>query len=581
MGVGVGGASADTSVTFTTGLLENSGGAHYQYGDTFYPVDGTMITYQFSGQTASGSGSYQTGLWCNGVSIDYSLAGAYGPVTFAATTGSHASGCKAYDWQDGTRTLGRPTFVISYFRSDASPAPEPTAFPNPTATPRPTAQPTDATGFAVTAECGHGAKTSQSYGYNCSWATAAYNYSTSLSTAAGGPACVDFVSIACRLDDSGGGFNPSGSNWMNMPVGQHGSGGAGSQTSTVVAVNRSAVTAITSDDAGTAQVTAASAKASWRCRDSSSSGYVACTWAVVVAIDWTINNGTVREAAQFFCKGTAGCSDTGTDSHFVTTTPIYAVPANTANGFRIILLCVGGTGCNTPNQTPTRFTHVDSIEAFVYTDSTPSGADPNAIACPDPHAPACVTVPGTTDPNTGLLICGPLSGDCSKPFVSPIAINACVAPGTADPLGAVQWLSYIACLIGNVGGLLYNAITVPILNVLIDLWFPGAGLGQAVQSFRDEVGGRAPFSWIFAFTDQISGAIAAPDAGDSLPTSVELYGHTVEVGDGMAAVTDRFADFRPWLTVLVWLYFAWWVFQEIQGWLGRHPQGTLFYAERT
>lgn len=184
----------------------------------------------------------------------------------------------------------------------------------------------------------------------------------------------------------------------------------------------------------------------------------------------------------------------------------------------------------------------------------------------------CSITPGAGyDPNTGLGVCGPLSGDCSKPFLSYVPIGYCNPVSGA--LDVVGWLALAACLISLIPAYIQNAV-IFVINSLIDLLLPGLVFWQWVIEQREAIEARAPFAWLGLARDAVEASLEAAAAGDALPASVTMYGHTISVAPMIVDVTAFFIPYRGWLVALLYIGFGWWLMNELLAFVGRRHNGT-------
>jgi hypothetical protein len=176
--------------------------------------------------------------------------------------------------------------------------------------------------------------------------------------------------------------------------------------------------------------------------------------------------------------------------------------------------------------------------------------------------PASLAPPGS--------VCGPLSGECAgKPFLALPTIATCTVPSNA--LDVVGWLANIWCELTTVPARIGYFI-IGAVNAIIDLIFPGADWFARVYAMRVGLEDNAPFVWIGELGTSLASGLAAPAAGDSLPTTVGMYGQSIAVGGAIDSVTSMFIPYRDWLVVLVRLAYAWWLFNEVLAFVGRRSQ---------
>lgn len=117
-------------------------------------------------------------------------------------------------------------------------------------------------------------------------------------------------------------------------------------------------------------------------------------------------------------------------------------------------------------------------------------------------------------------------------------------------------------------------------NMWVDWWVPDEEcLDALIAAFVEDMNDHIPFSWIGDARAALDSALAAPDAGDSLPTTISYQGMTIPVGTSMDAVTDFFTPYRPWLVVWVHLAFVWWLFREALSFFGRREQARSVSGE--
>lgn len=176
-----------------------------------------------------------------------------------------------------------------------------------------------------------------------------------------------------------------------------------------------------------------------------------------------------------------------------------------------------------------------TVESVIAGQTCVAGVDEGCYGPPVP--PGYVWPAG--DPNTGLWVCGPLSGTCSgKPYISPVLVAQC--SGGDGIFDAVGWLAFIACAIGQLPGAMINA-GIFVLNGLIDIVFPGQ-IGNMVGDFIEDMSGRVPFSYVAGAVSQVSAFLASPGGADpsfsvSFPTILGIGGGTF--------VLPNFADALP------------------------------------
>jgi len=181
---------------------------------------------------------------------------------------------------------------------------------------------------------------------------------------------------------------------------------------------------------------------------------------------------------------------------------------------------------------------------------------------------------GSIDPNTGGPVCGPLSGECyGKPFWAPGVLNSCVsASGMIDVPG---WLSYIACLMTNLPQAVWN-VAVGAVNVLIDLVWP-SNIGQTIELFRADIGGREPFVWIGSTVASITSAMEDPGGEDVLAVSGDLTGSVpVHFELGTAIQTLAVTVLAPWrgyMLVVMQLAFLFWLLVIIRDFVRGQASG--------
>lgn len=187
--------------------------------------------------------------------------------------------------------------------------------------------------------------------------------------------------------------------------------------------------------------------------------------------------------------------------------------------------------------------------------------------CYGPPTPPGWDMPAT-DPNSGLWVCGPLSGQCNgKPFVSPIAVGICPqSPSVA--LDVVGWLSFISCQVGNIPPNIANAAIFGV-NGMVDLVFPGYRAFDAVRALQDDVASRTPFHEASSAVGRLQ-AMADSPAGASPPATLELMGATVTVP--WSSLGSALDGYRGVLALLVYAVFAF----ELIG-LAFRATGTSFH----
>jgi hypothetical protein len=257
----------------------------------------------------------------------------------------------------------------------------------------------------------------------------------------------------------------------------------------------------------------------------------------------------------------------GTGTSFFQTSAELAVPEG-ATYFQPVLFCEAG---DCPNGSSLRYW---TIQMLVAGDTRTDAGDAVPVDCY--QAGFCghdSGAPGAGyDPVSGTAgACGPITGDCSKPFIGYLALNTCVTPDGA--LDVVGWLSYIACLVGNVPTWIINAIIWG-LNGLIDALFPSNDWLVAIGEDMDAIGERPPFVWIATVQEGISGALTAPSAA-GLPVSNTIYGVSVDTGGILALAAETAAPWRGWLVALVRLGYMYWLFSETLAFLGRRRNGSF------
>jgi hypothetical protein len=186
----------------------------------------------------------------------------------------------------------------------------------------------------------------------------------------------------------------------------------------------------------------------------------------------------------------------------------------------------------------------------VHWSATGSTLPPLPAGCPT------ITKPGFTnacdpsfviDPNTFTVVCGPLSGDCAKPWLAPVYIPACEPPTSA--LDAAGWLAQIACYVMNLPAVIAN-VAIMAVNVIIDLLVPGR-IDDAIEYTRNAIETRAIFAWVGAVGDAASGAFAEAGSSPVAFSTITFGSIEIEPGDAVSQAMAKLAPYRGILLAIL------------------------------
>jgi len=265
---------------------------------------------------------------------------------------------------------------------------------------------------------------------------------------------------------------------------------------------------------------------------------------------------------------------TGSSGQFTGSGPYITAPA----AARHVTMTVAVTfGAATLSGTSTSFNHVSAVALRITFDPADVLVDNGPVRCPDgtvkPAGPEqypgqlCRGHMGTgTVDAGGNPVCGPVSGDCTKPFIGAAGLPQCTAPTSS--INPLDWFGWLGCLLSIIPTLVYNVAVVPVMNLLIDMFFAGQTMGIEWAAFQADVGTRFPVSWVGPLTDAATGAMGDLDGGGSLPTTVHVFGVTFSPYVGAGSVTDPLVTWRPVLVSMAWLWFVFFAIKRVGAFVG-------------
>jgi len=172
---------------------------------------------------------------------------------------------------------------------------------------------------------------------------------------------------------------------------------------------------------------------------------------------------------------------------------------------------------------------------------------------------------GTYD-GSGGVVCGPLSGDCTKPFIGSDGLPTCNAPTSS--INPLDWFGWLGCLLSIIPALLWSEAVVPLLNVFIDLLVAGDVIGPRWALFKSEMDTRFPISWIGPVAATIETAYDDIETGGDLPASLTVFGRTLSPYAGAGSITEPLAAFRPIQVSIIWLWFVIFVVKRLGAFVG-------------
>lgn len=493
---------------------------------SFLPVGGTGVVW---GLEFSSGGPVSTGLWCDSGAVNLSTNpynGSNATVSKTMPTGSY-TGCVIYGWANGSGTNATTVSYAEglYTAAGTAPtpppgAPDPTATPRPRSSPGPTAPPVPSGSFGTTTDCLHAYRwtdTDGTYGdaIHCAW----WTYDNVVTDGDGtdgselGPFWNDIAYYGCGQDEFSG-FK-------------------------VCAINNSAPVwtgALTFSRAR--PIPAGYQSVRVRMNHPSSGDESGYDGVVYMAINFYTAGTETHRALETFTVSDGNPEFPSSE--------VYTIPPG-VDRIGVTVGCVSGGVCDSDEDGNHRF---DLVQLDWY-ELTGEEVEEDEDAC------NIVLLPGTTpnaacpgnptfDPNTGQQVCGPLSGDCDKPFLAPVFVPHCDPP--ENPLNAVGWLSYIGCLVEAMFSHILN-VAIMAVNAIIDLLFPGT-IDDALESLDTTVKSRAVFAWVTPLQAELDAALEPGSAPVTFET-IEFAGQEVTYGQTIDTVMTALAPARPALFGIV------------------------------
>lgn len=287
---------------------------------------------------------------------------------------------------------------------------------------------------------------------------------------------------------------------------------------------------------------------------------------------WSASGSLVGVLQDGFVVGAAGYGTC--NSCTIVQSGYFTIPAGVARVGGWVAVAPSGTGVQDSDD----FNHILVVSlkfSFDAGDSFTSGlqhrCQDGSLPQPGPRTDGsgsgiCPEDAQGRNPGTGALVCGPISHDCTKPFIGPAGLPVCDAPTTS--INPLDWFGWLGCLLTIIPVTVYNVAVVPLINVLIDLLFAGEVMGQEWAAFQLDMSVRFPISWVGPVTTSLSTAFDDIDGGGDLPPTMTVFGQTLSPYEGAGSVTDPLIPYRPIMVSLAWLWFVVFAVKRVGAFLG-------------